>query len=783
MASVKYDVVIVGAGPAGITAAIALAKANVPVLVIECAVFPGAENWSGAVYYTENLAKPDVLGEQAVRDSAIERPVTKRGIHMYNGHSLVGLTYHNPDTFRNSYTVLRPTYDHYLAELAKSFGATILTETTVTGLLRDDAGKITGVRTDRGPIEANVVFLAEGDASHLVSKEGYERCKGEPHFLQGIAEVIELAPDEIERQFDLPPGDGAAYEIVLRNPGKMRLNMGGFIYTNAASVSLGLVIPLDNLAREFSGDHNRLMEWFKSLPEIRRWVGKGRSVAYGAKLIRGGGIRELPQLVDHGLALGGACTGIGLDFPYPNFTGPATAMGRLFAQAVRQANGDFSRERLSELYEKPLRQTHYFKNIEFLEDWPHYVEHTRVFFGRAADLACGSLYIATHEKLNACQKLWQLAKFIRETLPPKHWKEFVADLREQRAALGLSRVSQSPVTDQQSPGGDVTLDLFVDGQRQPLPRFIPPPAAACDHLYRNDEMPLPVKLHNALRSVKFVRYLPLLLVGALAALLAPIQWLCEMIKLLVTRPSPEKYLSSFFQKYRSKVRQRANIDDFKIVQPWEEKLATIRYFSEDVSHIKVIRPEHFEERTKIADSPLWHVCPAKVYEDKVDDLGQVQIIVNYENCIKCESCLRAAPADVDWTRQRRHRLIFSSPTEANRKLLELIKENGGTGVPPVSAVELNGRDASSTPKLRQFCQAVYSSPRYIDTGRARWLKSLVADASPRVREFAERNKYFWAAAELDVSSSQPVILSEAKNLSTDAWLTSKGLRGPSLRSG
>ena len=62
----------------------------------------------------------------------------------------------------------------------------------------------------------------------------------------------------------------------------------------AASVSVGLVLPLDNLAREFSGDHNRLMEWFKSLPEVRRWAGAGKSIAYGAKIIRGGGYRELP---------------------------------------------------------------------------------------------------------------------------------------------------------------------------------------------------------------------------------------------------------------------------------------------------------------------------------------------------------------------------------------------------------------------------------------------------------------------------------------------------------
>src|SRR5260221_11655059 len=106
----------------------------------------------------------------------------------------------------------------------------------------------------------------------------------------------------IESNFDLPLGEGAAIEILLRNGTihnrTANLNMGGFIYTNQSSLSLGLVMPLDNLAREFGGDHNRLMEWFKSLPEIRRLTGNGRSVAYGAKIIRGGGFRELPQLVD-----------------------------------------------------------------------------------------------------------------------------------------------------------------------------------------------------------------------------------------------------------------------------------------------------------------------------------------------------------------------------------------------------------------------------------------------------------------------------------------------------
>ena len=798
MASWKYDVVIVGAGPAGITAAIALAKASIPVLVIEAGVFPGAENWSGAVYFTENLAQPDVLGEQAIRESAYERPVTKRGFYIYNGHSLAGLSYRNPSTFANCYTVLRPTYDHYLAELAKSFGAHILTETTVDGLLRDEHNHIIGVHTDRGLIYADVVFLAEGDASQLVSKEGYERTSDPtaPHFLQGIKEVIEVDPDYIEHTFALPKGEGAAFEILLRNGSihnrTANLNMGGFLYTNKSSISLGLVLPLDNLSKEFGGDHNRLMEWFKGLPEVKRWTNNSRSTAYGAKIIRGGGFRELPQLVDNGLAIGGAATGIGLDFPYPNFTGPATAMGRLFANAVKEicaSDRNFARERLEQLYEQPLRRTHYFKNVEFLEKWPHYIEHTRVFFGRAADLATGSLYIASNSSLGTHQKLWQLAKFTRETLPLKQWSPFLRDLREQRDALGLASASKAlaGATFRSRPGeGEIHVDFRVDGQSQadflsPISRlFRKAPQilrAAADHLYRNDDTTLPVKLSQAIRAARrglsLFDHIAFAVFGLLMLALMPIQWICELIYLVVTRPSPGKFLSSFFQKYRALTRDRVKLDPdaVKIDQPWEEKLSLIRYFSEHHSHIKVFRPENFENRTKIAESPLWHVCPAKVYECLTDDLGQSQLVVNFENCVKCETCWRSAPNDVDWTRQRKQRLVYNAPTEANRKLLDLQKTvapGEAKGLPHDPGTgHFADRDKQEkalflSAKLHEFSESVYAGPRYTDAGRTRWLQHLLAEAqaiaadikSPRIDQqlariiaHAKRRKFFWAEAD------------------------------------
>src|SRR5262249_18424020 len=194
--------------------------------------------------------------------------------------------------------------------------------TPAESLIRD-GGRVAGVSTNRGPLYADLVFLAEGDASHLVTREGYERHtdpREAPKFLQGIKEVLELPPQAVEKRFGVGPEEGVAYEMLLRN-GRLRgkpvhLNMGGFLYTNRPSLSIGLVLPADNLREHFDGDPNLLMEWFEGLPSLRPWLEDGKRGAFGAKLIRGGGARDIPTLIDEGLAVGGAASAIGIDFPY-----------------------------------------------------------------------------------------------------------------------------------------------------------------------------------------------------------------------------------------------------------------------------------------------------------------------------------------------------------------------------------------------------------------------------------------------------------------------------------
>src|SRR5579871_5555412 len=118
MAAANYDVVVVGAGAAGLTAAIGLARSGFKVAVVEAADFPGAENWSGCVYFCENLAHPEILGPDGVEALAWERRVVERGFYATDGYGLLGMTYRDPGAFRNCYTVLRPIYDHHLAQVA-----------------------------------------------------------------------------------------------------------------------------------------------------------------------------------------------------------------------------------------------------------------------------------------------------------------------------------------------------------------------------------------------------------------------------------------------------------------------------------------------------------------------------------------------------------------------------------------------------------------------------------------------------------------------------------------
>jgi alkylation response protein AidB-like acyl-CoA dehydrogenase/flavin-dependent dehydrogenase/ferredoxin-like protein FixX len=799
MSAGNYDVVVVGAGAAGLTAAIGLARAGFTVAAVEAAAFPGAENWSGCVYFCENLAHPDILGPEGVEALTWERRLVQRGFFACDGHSLLGTTYRDPNAFRHCYTVLRPIYDHHLAQAALRHGVALLNHTTAESLIREGA-RVVGVCTNRGPLYADLVFLAEGDASHLVTREGYERFtdrRETPKFLQGIKEVIELPPGAIEEAFSVGPEEGVAYEMLLRN-GTLRgrsvhLNMGGFVYTNRQSLSVGLVLPADNLHEHFEGDPNLLMEWFEKLPALQPWLRNGQRGVFGAKIIRGGGAKDIPNLIDEGLAIGGAASAVGVDFPYPNFTGPATAMGLLLTQAacrIRAGGGRFTADALRRHYLEPLQQTHYWQDVVFLSRWPGYVKRTQVFFDRHLDLLLGTAYIWSRPKRWLLTKWMNWIRLVLEVAGPGRWREIRTDLRHLTRALRLREVLSRPSLGRlildgtinalrdlaRSPranlpaAGIIRLHYYVAGDsaatelpratRRWFSRLAPVLASMASRVYANDSTPLSAKLPWASRL--FLRQINMLdLLGFVVVLFA-----AGMSGLLLTgwgrflnlfrRQRPDKPRGRVFPRYVSATLQATDfttaVDRGGLT--WDGRLAQLAYQTARTPHIHLLWPRSLPDKNRVAQKGLWHVCPARVYEARQSALGQLQIVVNYENCIKCETCWRTGDL-VDWGRDGQHRFIYPVHSPVSSRLLDVLHTTAPArpAIPhtldrwqslvqllserlqAVSALSLDGQDAGELSELRsllgklerkleEFDSALAREPRTVDRARADYLEML-----------------------------------------------------------
>ncbi len=851
MGGSQYDVVIVGGGCAGMSAAIGLAKAGFAVVVLEAAPFPGAENWSGCVYFCENLVHPSLLGPGGVEGLAWERRLVERGLFMSNGHGLLGLTYRDPPAFRHCYTVLRPIFDHHLAQLAQRAGVVLLNNTTVESLIRapePSAGRVIGVATNRGPVYADLVFLAEGDASHLVTREGYEHSRDprwRPKFLHGIKQVIDLPPGAVEENFGLGAEEGAAYEVLIRNLSlrgqSVRLNMGGFVYTNRESLSIGLVLPADHLREHFGGDPNLLMEWFEALPDMQRWCHGGTRGVFGAKLIRGGGVRDLPRLVDHGLAIGGAATGIGVDLPYPNFTGPATRMGLLLveaAKAIRRAGADFTQEELQRHYVEPLKRTRYWKDVEYLRRWPEYVERTQFFFGRNLDLVLGSAYLWTRPRSWLPHKWINWIKMLLHVAGPGRWSEIRQDVRQLRQALQVGgvvrRVSLGrmvldgwvnalrdlfrrprqglhPVGSEEDTGGQVRLVYSVLNGAEPVgrpPRLArrwwtrnaPVLAAAARQVYANDDTPLEDKFRAAaqvlVRQVSVVDLLLAALAGVFALLTALGLVAREKLKkLLGRRDGGAEGVVGTYPQYVLATRRATDLTAVvpQAAQKWEDRLGRLAYQTERRSHIHLFWPQQLARKQEVVQSGLWHVCPAHVYEARVNPLGQLQVVVNFENCIKCETCWRTSDAAeglrplVDWARDGGQRFIYPVTSPAVEKLLDFEPEarpalpraaepgqsqfveltrrlpgtasvvgsrNGANGEPGLELAELRTLLDRLDQKLSEFSAALGDEPRTLDAARADHLKMLADYAQTLAEQFTARLRELFPTTRVE-AATQP----------------------------
>jgi ferredoxin-like protein FixX len=127
--------------------------------------------------------------------------------------------------------------------------------------------------------------------------------------------------------------------------------------------------------------------------------------------------------------------------------------------------------------------------------------------------------------------------------------------------------------------------------------------------------------------------------------------------------------------YDATLRKARDLDAVKPVAGLEAKLATNTYRPGNASHIRTLWPESIAAHPDMSQAGLWWVCPARVYQYDAPLFGRGKVTVNYENCIKCESCWRSGPDRVLWGRHTDHKLIYRPETTA----LALLREHLKTG--------------------------------------------------------------------------------------------------------
>src|SRR5215467_9200188 len=135
----QFDAIVVGAGPAGSSAALAMTRAGLQVALIERGEYPGAKNVSGAALYAPNLLA-DLLPNYW-EEAPVERYLTRRVITFLGEESALSVdfrTNHFSQPPYNGFTILRPKFDRWLATKAEEAGALLINSTVVDDLLYKD---------------------------------------------------------------------------------------------------------------------------------------------------------------------------------------------------------------------------------------------------------------------------------------------------------------------------------------------------------------------------------------------------------------------------------------------------------------------------------------------------------------------------------------------------------------------------------------------------------------------------------------------------------------------
>ena len=349
--SMEFDVVVVGAGPSGLAAAIRLKQlsSDISVVVVEKGSEVGAHILSGAVI--DPSALDILLPDWRSEDTPIKTAVTDDRFYMLGPGGAV--RFPNalmPPLMNNhgSFVVSLGNVCRWLATKAEALGVEIYPGFAAAEVLFGGQGEVVGVATgDMGigrngehkdsftrgmELRAKYTVFAEGARGHLtkalIARFALDRDREPPKFGIGLKELWQVAPDRHR---------AGLVQHTLGWPLDNRTGGGSFLYHyDDRLVSVGFVVHL-NYENPYLSPFEEFQR-FKTHPLVRDTFTDGRRIGYGARAIAEGGWQSVPRLVFPGGALIGDAAGF-LNVPRIKGTHNAMRSGMLAAEHVAAALG------------------------------------------------------------------------------------------------------------------------------------------------------------------------------------------------------------------------------------------------------------------------------------------------------------------------------------------------------------------------------------------------------------------------------------------------------------